>query len=245
MGCTASSPQPHVADGQGGDSHSWGGDPSMQGSIFEETEPEPSGPDMRPEAKFVWYWEEDAARVNDHHTWDKQGNFIAYPPKVSTYLEDRYATGGSADDLKITYKPYHAHTGFSYRVDFRRMRQINRGTGYERAIIRRENPHYVAPVVAYATVMPAAVEVTENGAAPPPADLFTAALKTIALSDFEARTAGCDINHEVKTGGTLLTWAAEVHRPDLCASVLRRGADINKPDWTSGNTPLQWAELTA
>ena len=52
--------------------------------LFEETEAEPTGPDLRPDTEFMWYWEEDGHRVKNHHTWDKQGNFIAYPPKVST-----------------------------------------------------------------------------------------------------------------------------------------------------------------
>ena len=94
MGCTTSqsaAPAPATAYASGG------------GVNFEETAPEPSGPDLRPDAPFVWYWEEDAQRLDTHHTWDKQGNFIAYPPKVSTYLEERHAAGGNADDLEITY----------------------------------------------------------------------------------------------------------------------------------------------
>ena len=43
---------------------------------------------------------------------------------------------------------------------------------------------------------------------------------------------------------TLLTWAAEMHRSDLVASLLDRGADPNLPDWISGHTALQWAEMT-
>ena len=89
------------------------------------------GPDLRPDTEFMWYWEEDGHRVKNHHTWDKQGNFIAYPPKVSTYLEQQWTTGQSADNLQITYKPFHSHTGFSYKVCFQDMNQINKGTGYK------------------------------------------------------------------------------------------------------------------
>ena len=39
------------------------------GVNFEETAPEPSGPDLRPDAPFVWYWEEDAQRLDTHHTF--------------------------------------------------------------------------------------------------------------------------------------------------------------------------------
>ena len=77
-----------------------------------------------------------------HKFWDKQGNFVAYPPKVSTYLEAQFQSGKSADALEITYKTYNAKTGYSYSVDFREMKQINKGTGYRRTIMRRKNPHY-------------------------------------------------------------------------------------------------------
>merc|ERR1711977_716479 len=63
--------------------------------LFEETEAEPTGPDLRPDTELIWYWEEDGHRVKNHHTWDKQGNFIAYPPKVSTYLEQQWTTASS------------------------------------------------------------------------------------------------------------------------------------------------------
>ena len=109
---------------------------------FEEMEAEPTGPDLREDTPYVWYWEEDAHLLENHKFWDKQGNFVAYPPKVSTYLEAQFQSGKSADALEITYKTYNAKTGYSYSVDFREMKQINKGTGYRRTIMRRQNPHY-------------------------------------------------------------------------------------------------------
>lgn len=217
---------------------------------FEETAPEPSGPDLRPDTPFMWYWEEDSERLKNHHTWDKQGNYVAYPPKVSCYLEERHAAGGNADRLEITYKAFHAHTGYSYRVDFRTMRQINTGTGYERPIMRRANPNYAPPVltaqVVHATAV--AVEAPRNesagGRPEPPSELFTSYLKTISLEHFTQLCTGTNLNHEAKGGGTLLTWAAEMHRPDLCGFLLDNGAHLELKDWTSGNDALQWAEST-
>ena len=122
------------------------------------------------------------------------------------------------------------------------MKQINTGTGYRRTIMRRANPHYVAPVVVATAV---AVEAAPSSGLPePPPTLFSAYLKTIALEHFVQQTLGTHLNHEAKGGGTLLTWAAEMHRADLCASLLDRGADANLADWTSGHTALQWAEST-
>ena len=44
---------------------------------FEEMEAEPTGPDLREDTPYVWYWEEDAHRLANHRFWDKQGNFVA------------------------------------------------------------------------------------------------------------------------------------------------------------------------
>lgn len=181
-----------------------------------------------------------------------------YPPKVSTYLEKCYAEGGRADNLQITYKPFHSHTGFSYAVDFTRMKQINKSTGYQRRIERRANPHFAgaAPAV-IATVVSAEVVRGDAAAArtapvaradftgcpPPPEKFFTFEVKTVPLNTFERDTTGCDLNRAHQTnGGTLLTWAAEMHRADLCRSLLDRGADPSVKDWTTGHDALQWAE---
>ena len=223
--------------------------------LFEETEAEPTGPDHRPDTEFMWYWEEDGHRVKNHHTWDKQGNFIAYPPKVSTYLEQQWTTGQSADNLQITYKPFHSHTGFSYKVCFQDMNQINKGTGYRRKIMRRQNPNYVAPIASAEPVMATAVPIEEGmgglavsnfgGLPQPPEDLFSYALQSISLKDFEAKTKGTNLDHSSKAmGGTLLTWAAEFHRVDLCQSLLDRGADANSRDWTTDQSALGWATST-
>lgn len=250
MGCSASR-DPAVAGRQAPP-------PAVaQGQYFEEMEAEPTGPDLREDTPYVWYWEEDAHRLANHRFWDKQGNFVAYPPKVSTYLEAQFQSGKSADALDITYKAFHAHTGYSYGVDFRAMKQINKGTGYRRTIMRRQNPHYVAPAVVHA-VYAAPVEAGEGAVlqaraverpqtyGPPPAErLFSGAvLKHIPLADFEKEIAGCDVNYEAKAGGTLLTWAAENHRADLCRSLLDKHADPLKEDWTSRQTALQWAQNT-
>ena len=203
----------------------------------------------------MWYWEEDGHRVKNHHTWDKQGNFIAYPPKVSTYLEQQWTTGQSADNLQITYKPFHSHTGFSYKVCFQDMNQINKGTGYRRKIMRRQNPHYQPPIASAEPVMATAVPIEEGmgglavsnmaGLPQPPEDLFSYALQSISLKDFEAKTKGTNLDHSSKAmGGTLLTWAAEFHRVDLCQSLLDRGADANSRDWTTDQSALGWATST-
>jgi hypothetical protein len=223
--------------------------------LFEETEAEPTGPDLRPDTEFMWYWEEDGHRVKNHHTWDKQGNFIAYPPKVSTYLEQQWTTGQSADNLQITYKPFHSHTGFSYKVCFQDMNQINKGTGYRRKIMRRQNPNYQPPIASAEPVMATAVPIEEGmgglavsnmaGLPQPPEDLFSYALQSISLKDFEAKTKGTNLDHSSKAmGGTLLTWAAEFHRVDLCQSLLDRGADANSRDWTTDQSALGWATST-
>lgn len=255
MGCSASkdpgtSPPPAVAYASAA--------PSGGGAHFEEEGPEPTGPDLRVDVQYMWYWEEDKHRLERHHTWDKQGNFVAYPPKVSNYLEARYAAGGSADDLNITYKAFHAHTGFSYRVDFQSMRQINTGTGYERRIMRRENPNFVRVVQAQVVGVPLEPQPAEAGGsslfgnfaelqkgAEPPARLFSTLLKTIDLPSFEREIAGANVDHQPPAGGTLLTWSAEFHRPDLCQALLARGADPTIADLSTGQTALQWAESTA
>ena len=118
---------------------------ALERADFEETEPPPAGPDLRRDAEYVWYWEEDDFRVK-RHRWDKRGNFVAYPPVVSAFLEARYAAATSperraADDVTVTYRPFGA-TAFGYRVDFKNMRQINRDTGYKRSIMRRKNPAF-------------------------------------------------------------------------------------------------------
>merc|ERR1712100_909295 len=71
-------------------------------------------------------------------------------------------TGQSADNLQITYKPFHSHTGFSYKVCFQDMNQINKGTGYRRKIMRRQNPNYVAPIASAEPVMATAVPIEEG-----------------------------------------------------------------------------------
>lgn len=221
--------------------------------IFEETEAEPTGPDLRSDAAFVWYWEEDGHRVCNHHTWDKQGNFIAYPPKVSTYLEQTWTEGGTADDLQITYKPFHSHTGFSYKVCFQDMKQINKGTGYRRTIMRRQNPHFLPPVAAViATAVPIEAGMgglsmsAFSGLPAPPDELFSYVLQSIALQDFDVKTGGTDLDYSYKSmGGTLLTWAAEFHRVDLCQSLLDRGADPSSRDWTTDQSALGWASSTS
>ena len=191
----------------------------------------------------MWYWEEDGHRVKNHHTWDKQGNFIAYPPKVSTYLEQQWTTGQSADNLQITYKPFHSHTGFSYKVCFQDMNQINKGTGYRRKIMRRQNPNYVAPIASAEPVMATAVPIEEGmgglavsnfgGLPQPPEDLFSYALQSISLKDFEAKTKGTNLDHSSKAmGGTLLTWAGGVPPRRFVPVALgsRRGREFERLD---------------
>merc|ERR1712188_136434 len=165
-----------------------GGPTSKPAMEIAETRPEEELVDdpsnLRPDATHIWYWEEDADRVSKHHTWDKQGNFIAYPPQVSQYIDSQYQKGAvekqSDAKLDITYKCYNDHTGFKYSIDFVAMEQVNIGTGYRRKIWRRENPGYKVPVameeppVHEATpVQEAAPETsTENEMPPPPQHLY-------------------------------------------------------------------------
>merc|ERR1711959_117707 len=104
-----------------------------------EAEPAPEGPDLRPDCEHMWYWEEDKDRLDRHHTWDKKGNFVAYPPRVSEYIEAEYQGRKTSMNtaLEINYKCYNEHTGFNYRVDFSKMCQINAQSNYERKIMRR------------------------------------------------------------------------------------------------------------
>ena len=60
MGCSASkdpgtSPPPAVAYASAA--------PSGGGAHFEEEGPEPTGPDLRVDVQYMWYWEEDAHRL--------------------------------------------------------------------------------------------------------------------------------------------------------------------------------------
>ena len=114
---------------------------------IEDDEPPPHGPDLRPNAEHVWYWEEDAFRLKRHRYDKLEGtNFVAFAPKVSEYLESKFSNGDfTGDDVNFTYKAFQAETVRSYRVDFGDMRQINRDTRYERRILRRTNPSYRTP----------------------------------------------------------------------------------------------------
>lgn len=204
----------------------------------------PTGPDLRPDARYVWYWEEDKDRVATHHTWDKQGTFVAYPPRVSEHIESEYATW-SADKsagtsyLEITYKVFAEGSGFNYRVDFTTMRQINGTTGYQRKLLRRDNPNYVSNGDSLESE-------SSQTKVPPPALLYTK-LQTMKLEQFceIIDKEPMDLDAESTGGGTLLTWAAESHRADIVLALLERHVDVNKPDSSSHQTALQWATNTA
>ena len=121
----------------------------VRAMIVEEEHGDPSS-DLRPLDEYVWFWEEDADRVAQHHTWRQMGRFIAYPPKVSAHIERQYvdtmieggARVGASAPLEITYKVTNDHTGFNYTVDFTVMTQKNSGSGFQRSIRREANPHY-------------------------------------------------------------------------------------------------------
>ena len=162
MGCSASKASPT---------------PSLVASSVEIIEPEVAGPDLRPGAEFVWFWEEDQGKVAEHHTWRKKGNFIAYPPRVSAHIEREYvatmleggAQFGKSAPLEITYKVSNDHTGYQYSIDFLPMKQINSGTGWRRSILREKNEHYKPPEPSYAyaeTVVPARVVGVEPAVVP-------------------------------------------------------------------------------
>ena len=129
--------------------------------IVEEEHGDPSS-DLRPYDEYVWFWEEDADKVAQHHTWRHMNNMIAYPPKVSAHIERQYiettieggARVGASAPLEITYKVANDHTGFNYSVDFTTMRQKNSGSGYQRNIRREKNQHYRPPSVEPTTAPP-------------------------------------------------------------------------------------------
>ena len=140
-------------------------------------EEEHEGPDIRPDAEYIWFWQEDSEKVSQHHTWRKMGNFIAYPPKVSAHIEAQWidtmieggAQFGKSAPLEITYKVSNTHTGFNYSVDFTMMKQINSGSGYQRTIKREPNPDYRPPAPAYyaeSTPSVPGLPVEENSEAP-------------------------------------------------------------------------------
>jgi len=209
----------------------------------------PTGPDLRPDAQHIWYWEEDAERIGKHHTWDKQGNFVAYPPRVSEYIESEHQAWSSGKTqessfLEITYKCFAEASGFNYRVEFSTMHQINGGTGFKRKLLRRQNPNYVESP-------PDSCEESAKGntesvpKAPPPAYLFNN-LRTMPTATFckVVDQGPLDLDAEAPGGGTLLTWAAECHRADIVQALLQRHVDVNKTDSSSGQTALQWASNT-
>merc|ERR1711998_210789 len=201
---------------------------------------EPTGPDLRPECSHVWYWEEDTDRVHSHHTWDKQGNYVAYPPRVSEYIESQYLAWSSGEGVKqqsaleISYKCFAERSGFNYSVDFAALQQVNSETGFKRKILRRQNPNYVAPEQTSAPISK-----PEGDLPPPPVTLFSA-LRHITFSEFIKiiDQGPMDLNAQSPAGGTLLTWAAEYHRVDIVQALLDRGVDARSE---SNSTVLEWA----
>lgn len=222
-----------------------------------EAEPAPEGPDLRPDCEHMWYWEEDKDRLDRHHTWDKKGNFVAYPPRVSEYIEAEYQGRKTSMNtaLEINYKCYNEHTGFNYRVDFSKMCQINAQSNYERKIMRHPNPNYRPASLHSHAAKPVPVGAPAlDSFTPPPltvppqyalgadTELYSQ-LKTMTLYAFKEMIKGgsIDLDAESSAGGTLLTWAAEYHRVDIVEALLAAGADIRKKDSSNNLTALEWA----
>ena len=72
-------------------------------------------------------------------------------------------------------------------------------------------------------------------------------MRTIPLADFLASIdkEGMDLDKESDvSGGTLLTWAAEFHRSDICRVLLERNADPLKKSRVEKMNALEWATRT-
>ena len=88
--------------------------------------------------------------------------------------------------------------------------------------------------------------VTVPGGISPDQRLYVS-MRTIPLADFLASIdkEGMDLDKESDvSGGTLLTWAAEFHRSDICRVLLERNADPLKKSRVEKMNALEWATRT-
>jgi hypothetical protein len=116
---------------------------SIYSHKISETKPISSAPDLRSESKYIWYFSEDHSKLVDH-PYTKHGNFFAYPPDVSEYIEQKYIkrTVGQLSPIHISYKQYNHKKYTKYIIDFVNLNQINVCNGCKIKITRLDNYNY-------------------------------------------------------------------------------------------------------
>jgi len=106
-------------------------------------------------ARARWFWQEDAANLDKHNPKDVKDGFVAYAGSVCAELDQKWhawVTSGRSDALArvdvdladrigstgTEQKAHNAHTGVIFTIDLGSLKQINKKSGFRRAILREE-----------------------------------------------------------------------------------------------------------
>ena len=113
-------------------------------------------------ARARWYWQEDGGNIGKHNPSDvlQPGNFVAYAGSVCIELDSHWdrrvkavlmnarVTGLDQVDVDLAdrigstgteQKAHNAHTGTVFQIDFTRMKQVNKKSGFARDVKRVEH----------------------------------------------------------------------------------------------------------